>query len=156
MFLGDSKENKELKRKEFSKMKCRSYDRKDLSKHFKRITHLFYALGANINLKQAFLTSLPKVLAIGTEIYIQNKFGSILNLTAGQIRQATFLALEDICNKRSVIRDYMKGDACIDQACKRPELKIEGKCFSCKRKGKKTKKRFRKIRLTDQVYSRKK
>ena len=73
-----------------------------------------FLVRANINLKQAFLTSLPKVLANGAEMYIQNKFGSILNLTPGQIRQAPFLAFEDICNKRGVFRNYLKGNVCID------------------------------------------
>ena len=100
------------------------------------MTQLFYILGANINLKQAFLTSLPKVLANGAEMYIQNKFGSILNLTPRQIRQAVFLAFEDICNKRGVIRDYLKGNVCIDQACKKLELEIKGSCIDCKKKKK--------------------
>lgn len=52
VFLGDMKEGKDVKRKEFFQMKCYSYDRKDLNKHFKRMTQLFFILGADINLKQ--------------------------------------------------------------------------------------------------------
>ena len=116
------------------------------------MTQLFYILGANINLKQAFLTSLPKVLANGAEMYIQNIFGSILNHTPRQIRQAIFLAFEDICNKRGVIHDYLKGNVCIDQACKNPELEIKGSCIDCKKK--KKKRRFKKFKVSDKVQRR--
>ncbi|CDP20546.1 unnamed protein product [Coffea canephora] len=44
--------------------------------------------------------SLPKSLADGAEMYIHNKYGSILNLTIGQIKQAVLLSLDDLCNKR--------------------------------------------------------
>ena len=70
MFIRDVKKSKETKRKE---MKCFSYDRKDINKHFKKMTKLFFALGADINLKQAFVSSLPKSLADGAEMYIHNK-----------------------------------------------------------------------------------
>lgn len=82
--------------------KCFSYDKKDLNKHFKKMIQLFFALGANINLKQDFLSSLPKSLADGAKMYIHNKFYSILNLSAGQIRQV-FLSLDDLCNMRKII-----------------------------------------------------
>ena len=76
--IGDVKESRETKRKEFFLMKCLSYDRKDLNKHFKKMTKLFYILGADINLKQTFISSLPKSLADGAKMYIHNKYGSIL------------------------------------------------------------------------------
>ncbi|CDP17145.1 unnamed protein product [Coffea canephora] len=131
MFIGDVKESRETKRKEFFQMKCLSYDRKDLNKHFKKMTKLFIALGADINLKQAFISSFPKSLSDGAEMFIHNKYGSILNLSIGQIKQAVFLSLDDLCNKRKIIREYLKGDVCLDQACKKPELIIKGKSQAC-------------------------
>ena len=67
-------------------MKCYSYDQKDMDKHFNKIIWIFYILGADMNLKQAFPGSLPKLLAEEAEIYIQNKYRSILTLSAGQTR----------------------------------------------------------------------
>ena len=95
------------------------------------MTKLFFALGADINLKQAFISSLPKSLSDGAEMFIHNKYGSILNLSTGQIKQAVFLSLDDLCNKRKIIREYLKGDVCLDQACKKPELITKGKCQAC-------------------------
>ena len=103
-FLGNVREFQEAKRKEFFQIKCLSYDRRDLNKHFKKMIKLFYSLGADINLKQPFISSLPKPLADGAEMYIHNKYGSVLNLTIGQIKQAVFLSLDDLCHKRKVIR----------------------------------------------------
>ena len=81
-----------------------------------------------------------------------NRLSSILNLTPGQIRHAVFLAFEDKCNKRSVIRDYLMGNVCIDQACKKPELEIKGSCIDCKKK--KKKRRFKKFKVSDKVQRR--
>ncbi|CDP22087.1 unnamed protein product, partial [Coffea canephora] len=146
-FLGNVREFQETKRKEFFQMKCLSYDRHDLNKHFKKMLQLFYSLGADINLKQPFVSSLPKPLADGAEMYIHNKYGSILNITIGQIKQAVFLSLDDLCHKRKVIREYHKGDVCLDQACKKPELITKGKCQACtpshRRKGSRRFKRFK-------------
>ena len=95
------------------------------------MTKLFFALGVDINLKQAFISSFPKSLADGAEMYIHNKYGSILNLSTGKIKQVVLLSLDDLCNKRKVIREYFKGDVCSDQACKKPELITKGKCQAC-------------------------
>ena len=54
-------------------MKCLSYDRKYLNKHFKKMTKLFFALGADINLKQAFINFLPKDT---TNQFSQNKWST--------------------------------------------------------------------------------
>ena len=152
-FIGNVRESQETKRKEFFQMKCLSYDRHDLNKHFKKMTKLFYSLGADINLKQAFISSLPKSLADGAEMYIHNKYGSILNLTPGQIKQAVLLSLDDLCNKRKVIREYLKGDVCLDQACKKPELITKGKCQACAPyKGRKRFKRFKRFKSFSKSY----
>ena len=47
------------------------------------------------------------------------------------MRQAVLLALDDLCHNRKVIREYLKGDVCLDQAFKKPDLIIKGKCKAC-------------------------
>ena len=53
-------------------------------------------------------------------------------MSTGQIKQAIFLTLEDICHKRKIMHQYLKGDSCLNQSCKKPEVETKGKCISCK------------------------
>ena len=54
----------ETLRADFFKLKCCSLNRKDLEKHFKNVTQIFYQIGGynDPNLKQAFLSSMPDPL----------------------------------------------------------------------------------------------
>ena len=64
-------------------------------------------------------------------MFIHNKYGSSLNLSTRQIKQAVSLSIEGLCNKRKIIHEYLKGDICLDQACKKLELITKGKCQAC-------------------------
>ncbi|XP_070056972.1 uncharacterized protein [Nicotiana tomentosiformis] len=57
---------------------------------------IYFEIGGDINLKQAFVSSLPKLLASRTMTIIEEKFQSITIPQVGYIRQAIFIALEDI------------------------------------------------------------
>ncbi|GKC18952.1 putative zinc finger, CCHC-type containing protein [Tanacetum coccineum] len=56
-------------REEFLKMKCCSFQKKDLEKHYDRMSQRFYCLNRvdNVNLKQVFLNSFPE--SLGNEAY---------------------------------------------------------------------------------------
>lgn len=124
-FIGNPDDLLTLKRREFFKRKCCSYQKKDLSKHFYAMMKLFYALGSEPSLKQAVVASLPDPIqaAMNQNLYRQNK--NILNLTMGEIQQETFIALENICNRSKVFKDYLHGDTRIDKACTVSHLKIK-------------------------------
>ncbi|MBA0727838.1 hypothetical protein Golax_000790, partial [Gossypium laxum] len=137
-----------LKRRKFLKKRCCSYKRRDLSKHFYAITKLFCALGLDPSLKQGVLTSIPDPLQVVVYHNLQRQGKNIINLTIGEIQQETFIALEDLCNRRKVFKDYLHGDRMLDKACDDSYLKIkcgkEKSCY-CPTRKKKHFRRFKKF-----------
>ncbi|KAG8493395.1 hypothetical protein CXB51_010802 [Gossypium anomalum] len=144
-FIGNPEDLLVLRRREFYARKCCSFKKKDLTKHLKKMFQLFCALGLHPNLKPVILSSLPGPIQIAVNQALQQKNRDILQLTVGQIQQEVFIALEDICNRRKVFKDYLLGDRRIDQACDDSHLRYkcpkEGHC-DCRTKKKKHYKRF--------------
>ncbi|KAK8504932.1 hypothetical protein V6N12_033186 [Hibiscus sabdariffa] len=142
-FLGNQEDIKTLKRKEFFKRKCCSSEKTDLQRHFTVMTKLFYFLGADLNLKHTILASIPEVLQNAVTRHLQNSGRKVENLTIGEIQQETYMALEEICDRRRIIKDYLSGSKEIDRACKDTRLQIkckkEGNC-RCKQKEKRLRK----------------
>ncbi|KAK8568400.1 hypothetical protein V6N12_006953 [Hibiscus sabdariffa] len=142
-FLGNQEDIKTLKRKEFFKRKCCSSEKTDLQRHFTVMTKLFYFLGADLNLKHTILASIPEVLQNAVTRHLQNNGRKVENLTIGEIQQETYMALEEICDRRRIIKDYLSGSKEIDRACKDTRLQIkckkEGNC-RCKQKEKRLRK----------------
>lgn len=124
-FVGNPEDLLTLKRREFYKRKCCSYDKKDLARHFKIMTRLFCVLGLNPNLKPVILSSLlyPIQVAVNQALQKQNK--DILQITVAELQQEIFIALEDICNRRKIFKDYLHGDKRIDRACDDSYLKYK-------------------------------
>lgn len=100
--------------------------------HFQKMIKIFYQLGVDPSLKPAFLSSLLKMLSDSAENYIHQRYSTILNASLGQIHQVVLLALEELCRKRKIIRQYLQGNTELEQACKRPKLEIKSKCRGCK------------------------
>ncbi|GJR02302.1 hypothetical protein Tco_0525286 [Tanacetum coccineum] len=75
-FISSPWEHTTYAREEFLKMKCCSFQKKDLEKHYDRMSHQFYCLNGvdDVNLKQVILNSFPKYL--GNEAYraLEKKF----------------------------------------------------------------------------------
>ncbi|KAK8479892.1 hypothetical protein V6N11_074086 [Hibiscus sabdariffa] len=138
-FLGNQEDIKTLKRKEFFKRRCCSSEKTDLQRHFTVMTKLFYFPGADPNLKRTILASIPEVLQNAVTRHLQNSGRRVENLTIGEIQQETYMALEEICDRRKIIKDYLSGSKEIDRACKDTRLQIkckkEGSC-RCKQKEK--------------------
>ncbi|KAE8667738.1 hypothetical protein F3Y22_tig00112383pilonHSYRG00545 [Hibiscus syriacus] len=126
-FLGNPDDIKTLKRKEFFKRKCCSYKKKDMEKHFSIMTKLFYALGAEQSLKHAILASIPELVQNDIHIHLQQQRKDILQLTVGEIQQETFIAVEELCDRKKIIKDYMTGTRELDQACKEKGFTIKCK-----------------------------
>ncbi|KAG8472716.1 hypothetical protein CXB51_034748 [Gossypium anomalum] len=144
-FIGNPEDLLVLRRREFYARKCCSFKKRDLTKHLKKMFQLFCALGLHPNLKPVILSSLPGPIQIAVNQALQQRNRDILQLTVGQIQQEVFIALEDICNRRKVFKDYLLGDRRIDQACDDSHLRYkcpkEGHC-DCRTKKKKHYKRF--------------
>ncbi|KAK8518691.1 hypothetical protein V6N12_011937 [Hibiscus sabdariffa] len=107
---------------------------------------LFYFLGADPNLKHTILASIPEVLQNVVTRHLQNNGRKVENLTIGEIQQETYIAFEEICDRKRIIKDYLSGSKEIDRACKDTRLQIkcekEGDC-RCKRKEKRLRKHER-------------
>ncbi|KAG8493198.1 hypothetical protein CXB51_010612 [Gossypium anomalum] len=144
-FIGNPEDLLVLRRREFYTRKCCSFKKKDLTRHLKKMFQLFCALGLHPNLKPVILSSLLGPIQIAINQALQQRNRDILQLTVGQIQQEVFIALEDICNRRKVFKDYLLGDRRIDQACDDSHLRFkcpkEGHC-DCRTKKKRHYKRF--------------
>ncbi|KAK8493539.1 hypothetical protein V6N12_055104 [Hibiscus sabdariffa] len=129
-FLGNQEDLKTLKKKEFFKRRSCSPEKKDLQKHFTVMTKLFYFLGADPNLKHTILASIPEILQNAVSRHLQSTGKRIENLTIGEIQQETYMALEEISDRKKIIKNYFTGSKEIDRACKDARLQIK-----CKEKG---------------------
>ncbi|KAL4310549.1 hypothetical protein GQ457_01G014840 [Hibiscus cannabinus] len=139
VFLGSQDDLKVLKKKEFFERKCCSPEKRDLQKHFTIMTKLFYFLGVDPNLKHTILASIPEILQNAVLRSLQKMGKRVENLTIGEIQQETYMALEEICDRKKVIKDYLVGSREIARACQDTKLQIkckEKRDCSCRRKGK--------------------
>ncbi|KAK8999124.1 hypothetical protein V6N11_070301 [Hibiscus sabdariffa] len=146
-FLGNQEDLKTLKKKEFFKRKCCSPERRDLQKHFTIMAKLFFFLGADPNLKHTILASIPEILQNAVSRHLQSMGKRVENLTIGEIQQETYMALEEICDRTKIIKNYLTGSKEIAGACRDTKLQIK-----CKEKEDchcKQKKKFR-SRRSDQ------
>ncbi|KAK8991028.1 hypothetical protein V6N11_062053 [Hibiscus sabdariffa] len=131
-FLGNQEDIKTLKRKKFFKRKCCSSEKKDLQRHFTIMIKLFYFLGADPNLKHTILASIPEVLQNAVTRHLQNNGRKVENLTIGEIQQETYMAFEEICDRKRIIKDYLSGSKEIHRACKDTRLQIKCKKGDCR------------------------
>ncbi|GKA55894.1 hypothetical protein Tco_0754966, partial [Tanacetum coccineum] len=86
-FIGSPWEHTAHAREEFLKMKCCSFQKKDLEKHYDRMSHRFYYLNRvdDVNLKQVFLNSFPE--SLGNEAYqaLEARNVTIAQTTLGEL-----------------------------------------------------------------------
>nr|GEU29710.1 putative zinc finger, CCHC-type [Tanacetum cinerariifolium] len=86
-FIGSPWEHTTHAREEFLKMKCCSFQKKDLEKHYDRMSQRFYCLNGvdDVNLKQVFFNSFPK--SIGNEAYqaLEARNVTIAQTTLGEL-----------------------------------------------------------------------
>ncbi|GJV52727.1 hypothetical protein Tco_1448468 [Tanacetum coccineum] len=87
-------------REEFLKMKCCSFQKKDLEKHYDRMSQRFYCLNGvdDVNLKQVFLNSFLE--SLGNEAYrdLEARNVTIAQTTLGELYQLILNALAKLCN----------------------------------------------------------
>ncbi|PKI71203.1 hypothetical protein CRG98_008378 [Punica granatum] len=121
------------------------------------MVRLLYELGADISLKQVFLSSIPASLVGAGERLLQARGKRVINCTVGEIQQEIHVTLEDACMKKRVIREVLKGDKSMEKACKRPELYIKcsskDKTCSYPTKKKKHYKKWKMLKAKSKRYS---
>lgn len=132
-FLGSHANHKNFAREEYLSMKCCSFRRKDLEAHYDHMSQRFYLLDGidDVNLKQAFLNSLPDPLGSETSRLLHMQ-GMMLNATSlGSIYQYVWIALEKLCNHQKFLRALEEQGELLGKACDKPKLSIKCKDKKC-------------------------
>ncbi|KAK4707449.1 hypothetical protein R3W88_032996 [Solanum pinnatisectum] len=111
-------------------MKCLSFDKDIIDIHFQKMARIYFELGGDSSLKQAFLSSLPKMLAGHAMTIIDDRFKSITIPHIGYIRQAIFQALDSICTKRSFLKQVVQNNPALNKACSPSDL-VTKSVYSC-------------------------
>ena len=99
-FLGSPAHYTEVTQEEFLAMKCCSFERKDLEKHFDRMSRRFYSINGmdDVNIKHTFLNSLSDPLGDETLRMMNLQRIILQQASLGEIYQHMLFALEKICN----------------------------------------------------------
>jgi len=87
-------------------MKCCSFQKTDLEKHYAGMSSRFYAISGldDANLKQAYLNSLPEPLGNETAKMLTTKNLTMATASLGEIYQNSLLALEKFCNTSKFLK----------------------------------------------------
>ncbi|KAK6773831.1 hypothetical protein RDI58_029070 [Solanum bulbocastanum] len=109
---------------------------------------IYFELGGDSSLKQAFVSSLPKMLAWHTITIIEDRFKSITIPHIGYIRQAIFQAPNSIWTKRFVLKHIVQNIPALDTACSRIDLftTSNSSCSSLRARGNSAK-QYRRFKL---------
>ncbi|KAL2474910.1 Uncharacterized protein Adt_35646 [Abeliophyllum distichum] len=136
-FCGKQDHLKDIAREEFFKLKCCSYNPKDLNKHFENVVRCFYLIGGmdDPNIKQAYLESIPQPLGQETLRVIEMR-GQYLGTTSfGELHNMVLRTLKKLCNQSAFLTDIHTTGKKLEKACKHPELKVkfhhDNKSCSC-------------------------
>ena len=83
-------------------MKCCSFQRKYLEKHFDRMSRRYYSFNGmdNVNAKHTFLNSLPEPLGDETFHMMNLQKITLQQASLGEIYQHALITLEKLCNQR--------------------------------------------------------
>ncbi|XP_057949994.1 uncharacterized protein LOC131144997 [Malania oleifera] len=111
------------------KIKCCFLKRKDLEKHYNLISQRYYTLCEldDINLKQAYLNSLPNPLGEEVLRELQMSGKRLENTSLGKLYQSALMNLDALCKKYDTYKRVQKTDIKITRKCKRKDL-----CIKCK------------------------
>ncbi|VVB04430.1 unnamed protein product [Arabis nemorensis] len=92
-------------REEYLNMRC-SYKRKDLERHYERMSTRFYALNGvdDVSLKQAYLNSLPEPLGNETSRVLSLNNMALNQVSLGEIYQMSLAALKKLCNHQKFFK----------------------------------------------------
>ncbi|TLX66369.1 hypothetical protein E9993_23440, partial [Labilibacter sediminis] len=101
-FIGSPLEHTVQAREEFLKMKCCSFQKKDLEAHYDRMSQRFYCLQGidDINLKGGFLNSFPESLASEAQRSLDFRNMTVAQTTLGELYQLILNALAKLCNQQ--------------------------------------------------------
>ena len=101
-FLGVTTHYEEVAREEFLLMKCCSFQRKDLEKHFDKMSRRYYSFNGmdDVNAKHTFLNSLPEPLGDETLCMM-----NLQKITLQQASLGEFTSMLSLPLKNSATRE---------------------------------------------------
>ncbi|GKB43905.1 hypothetical protein Tco_0888847 [Tanacetum coccineum] len=127
--IGSPWEHAAHAREEFLKMKCCSFQKKDLEKHYDRMSQRFYCLNGvdDVNLKQVFLNSFPE--SLGNEAYraLEARNVTIAQTTLGELYQLILNALAKLCNQKKFLAEFERTRKRLGTTCDDKYLQIKCK-----------------------------
>nr|GFC89418.1 putative zinc finger, CCHC-type [Tanacetum cinerariifolium] len=98
-------------------MKCCSFQKKDLEKHYDRMSQRFYCLNEvdDVNLKQVFLNSFQE--SLGNEAYrsLEARNVTIVQTTLSELYQLILNALEKLCNEKKFLAEFERTGKRLEQ-----------------------------------------
>nr|GEW79520.1 putative zinc finger, CCHC-type [Tanacetum cinerariifolium] len=114
-------------REEFLKMKCCSFQKKDLKKHYDRTSQRFYCLNRvdDVNLKQVFLNSFPESLANKAYRALEARNVTIAQTTLGELYQLILNALAKLCSQKKFLVEFERTRKCLGTTCGDKYLQIK-------------------------------
>ena len=134
-------------KEQFFKLKCCSLLPKDLDKHYQQLCRHFYVLGENddVNLKQAFLNSVPTELSNQTQLQLNVRGIQLANTPLGDIYKIMLKAFDKMYNEHRCIANIVNNSKKLKQPCAFP-VGLQIKCSdksSCLCNSNKKRKHFR-------------
>ena len=123
-FLGAPTHYTKVAREEFLAMKSCSFERKDLERHFDRMSRQFYTINGmdDVNIKRTFLNSLPEPLWDETLRMMNIQRITLNQASLGEIYQHMLIVLEKLCNQRKFLLEMEKIHNKLKDNCKRKYL----------------------------------
>ena len=123
-FLGAPTHYTEVAREKFLAMKCCSFERRDLKRHFDQMSRRFYTINGmdDANIKRTFLNSLPEPLGDETLRMMNIQRITLNQASWGEIYQHMLIAFEKLCNQRKFLSEMEKIHNKLKNNCKRKDL----------------------------------
>ncbi|XVF69281.1 hypothetical protein PTKIN_Ptkin11bG0068400 [Pterospermum kingtungense] len=119
IFCGQELHRMDKLKEQFFKLKCCSLHPKDMARHYKRFSKLFYLLGGfdDVNMKQAFLNSVPDDLAQQIRTQINLLAVEMKNMCLGDIYKIMLRALDKIGREHRYIQNLVHNSKRLRKPC---------------------------------------
>lgn len=126
-FIGAPFYQIDKQREEYLHMKCCSFRKPDLEKHYAEMSSRFYAINGidDTSLKQAYLNFMPEPLGNKTAKMLSTKNLTVASASFGELYQNSLLALEKFCNTSKFLKQVDTLGKRLGIACVSP---FPGKC----------------------------
>ena len=108
-------------------MKCYSFERRDLERHFDRKSRRFYTINGvdDVNIKRNFLNFILEPLGDKTLQMMNIRRITLQRPSLGEIYQHMLIALNKLCSQMKFLSEMEKVHNKLDDSCKRKDLQIK-------------------------------